>query len=142
VPIHANAVSTTVYGSRAAAAGIPRFEMGEEEMDPRLAKRSRARVGDESKATHLARLRCGLPFMSSSSWQKRLAKRGSISAVFAGRQNSQSITAYSFVTTYMEHEAVELMNSVYSSTSIKLIDATCTISKISRMRIATFLRTT
>lgn len=36
---HANAVSTTVYGSRAAAAGIPRFEMGEEEMDPRLAKR-------------------------------------------------------------------------------------------------------
>ena len=36
---HDNAVSTTVYGSRAAAKGIPRFEMGEEEMDPRLAKR-------------------------------------------------------------------------------------------------------
>lgn len=36
---HDNQVSTTVYGSRAAATGIPRFEMGEEEMDPRLAQR-------------------------------------------------------------------------------------------------------
>ncbi|GAA6017956.1 hypothetical protein JCM8202_006211 [Rhodotorula sphaerocarpa] len=36
---HDNAVSSTVYGSRSAATGIPRFEMGEDELDPRLAQR-------------------------------------------------------------------------------------------------------
>lgn len=78
---HANAVSTTVYGSRAAAAGIPRFEMGEEEMDPRLAKRF-----------------C----------QDELLMNG-----------NPHLNLASFVTTYMEHEAVELMNSV---ASINFID--------------------
>ncbi|GAA5989791.1 hypothetical protein JCM10908_002324 [Rhodotorula pacifica] len=70
---HDTRVSTTVYGSRAAAAGIPRFEMGEEEMDARLAQRF-----------------C----------QDELLMNG-----------NPAMNLASFVTTYQETEAVELMTS-------------------------------
>ncbi|KPV71899.1 uncharacterized protein RHOBADRAFT_67008 [Rhodotorula graminis WP1] len=80
-PSESHHVSSTVYGSRAAAQGIPALEMGEDEMDPRLAKRF---VQDE----------------------------------LLGNSNP-SLNLASFVTTYMEPEAEELMTSALA---INMID--------------------
>ncbi|GAA5904455.1 hypothetical protein JCM8208_004198 [Rhodotorula glutinis] len=71
-PSEPHHVSSTVYGSRAAAQGIPALEMGEDEMDPRLAKRF---VEDELLS-----------------------------------DGNPSLNLASFVTTYMEPEAEDLIS--------------------------------
>ncbi|GAA6046833.1 hypothetical protein JCM3770_005666 [Rhodotorula araucariae] len=81
-PTEDNHVSSTVYGSRAAATGIPRLEMGEDEMEPRMAQRF---IQDEL-------LMNGNPAMNLAS----------------------------FVTTFMEPEAEQLMAS---QLAINYIDA-------------------
>ncbi|BGP11260.1 hypothetical protein JCM10049v2_007163 [Rhodotorula toruloides] len=80
-PTEDHHVSSTIYGSRQAAQGIPRFEMAEDEMDPRLAQRF---VKDEL-------LMNGNPAMNLAS----------------------------FVTTFQEAEAEELMKE---NLSINFID--------------------
>ncbi|TNY20210.1 glutamate decarboxylase [Rhodotorula diobovata] len=101
-PTEEHHVSSTVYGSREARTGIPRLEMGEDEMDPQLAKRF---VQDEL-------LMDGNP----------------------------SLNLASFVTTYMDDCAQELMlqtltiNAVDSEEypAVEEIDHRC-VSMISRL---------